>query len=260
MSEPGTRPGGLTALAVINFVWAAFELAIGAGTVTSPSTMPALIAQAEKDAAAETRPEQRKMQRCREAARGHAQRQRADPEQHGLVMLVGGVKLLFGLAADPRRYRVPQAAAVPRPDARDRLRRGLAISVGSARVAPYTQKRRARRFGISSLIGFIYPGGHALRPPRDVQATTSPSRERASGRMAEARLDLKHVGILMREPREVRGARRLRHHVRADRDRARARRRGHPDRSARQTCARSSSADRAASFRASKFVDGRGER
>src|SRR4029079_3633808 len=88
MSEPGVRPGGLTALAVINFVLAVMELISGAFTAPSPATMPFAVAQSEKNLAAESRPEKRD-----ELARKVEQLKETNEvirNSSGLVMLIGG--------------------------------------------------------------------------------------------------------------------------------------------------------------------------
>jgi hypothetical protein len=55
MSEPGARPGGLTALAVFNFVFAVLQFFSAATSLTAPILMPLAIEQAERAKAAETR-------------------------------------------------------------------------------------------------------------------------------------------------------------------------------------------------------------
>ena len=153
MSEPGVRPGGLTALAVINFVWAAFQLAIGAGTVTSPFYMPVLAAQAEKEAAAETRPEKQKdatdaAKQMREAS-DHVQLHK------NLVMLDGGVKLFLALLLI--------LAGIGYLKLRRFLGRTLGVVFAilavlwGMRRPPLHPEETGDAPGIFSLIGFIYP-------------------------------------------------------------------------------------------------------
>jgi hypothetical protein len=153
MAEPGTRPGGLTALAVINFIFAAVELIMGVGAVTSPISMPALIAHIEQTAAAESQPEKREklekqlvdMRNANEKIQSHK----------GLVYLAGGAELLFGV--------VLILSGIGYLMLRKFLGRTLGIFYGAgsilwgaaalALLAPETGKS----LGMMDLIGFVYP-------------------------------------------------------------------------------------------------------
>jgi len=153
MSEPGVRPGGLTALAVINFVLAVMELISGAFTATSPATMPFAVAQSEKNLAAESRPEKRD-----ELARKVEQLKETNEviqKNSGLVMLSGGVEAFLGLLLviagigylKLRRFlgrTVGLAYAI------------IAVCWGIAAIL-YVQKHMDHNPGIFALIGFIYP-------------------------------------------------------------------------------------------------------
>jgi hypothetical protein len=153
MSEPGVRPGGLTALAVINFVWAAFELMAGAFTATSPVTLPLAVAQAEKDLAAESRPEKRD-----ELARGVEQLKETNDvvqKNPGLAIFSGGVEGFLGLLL--------VVAGIGYLKLRRFLGRTLGVVYAIIAVCweiafiLYVQKHMDQTPGIFALIGFIYP-------------------------------------------------------------------------------------------------------
>jgi len=153
MSEPGVRPGGLTALAVINFVWAAFTFISGFAAVSSPFYMPALAAQAEKAAANESRPEKQK--EATEAAVHMREVSNQITLHKELVMLDGGAKLVLGLLLilsgigylKLRRFLGRTLGLVYAT---------VAVLWGCA-VLLWVQKEMGESPGIFSLIGFIYP-------------------------------------------------------------------------------------------------------
>jgi hypothetical protein len=153
MSEPGVRPGGLTALAVINFVWAALELMSGAGQLAAPALMPMAIAEAERAASRETdAPKREKLEMDLQHAKDA---QRVMQQHREVLMLRGSVFVLLGILLiisgigylKLRRFlgrNVGLAYAT------------LAVAWGIAEIL-YVQKQTDESPGIFSLIAFIVP-------------------------------------------------------------------------------------------------------
>jgi hypothetical protein len=168
MSEPGTRPGGLTALAVINFVFAGLGLLMSAGVFLGDTLVSMGLEAAEKDAAkraemdrqAETRGEAsrsaeevakgaKELEDMREAKRVYA--------EHGTILMVAGVVgILLAL------LQIVSGVGYLK------LRRGLGKNVGTvyalgaiaweiAGIALADKFGEGRSFGLMNIIGFIYP-------------------------------------------------------------------------------------------------------
>jgi hypothetical protein len=158
MSEPGTRPGGLTALAIINFVWAVLELASGAAQLAAPALMPIAIQQGEKEVArleADTRANPEKLTKARADLEKMREGEHVIGEHRLLIVLSGGMAFLLG------------AMLIVSGIGYLKQRRVLGKFVGTAyaviellwQVAAvlYVQNTMGESPGIFSLIGFIYP-------------------------------------------------------------------------------------------------------
>jgi hypothetical protein len=153
MAEGGTRPGGLTALAVISFIWALIEIVRGISGVASPYFWPAAIEQTEKAATRESDPKKK------------ADLETALPEMRELnaiiqanrrdVMLYGGVKAFLGV--------VLVIAGIGYLGLRRFLGRALGLLYGATAVLwavaliVYFQQRTGKSPGIMMLIEFVVP-------------------------------------------------------------------------------------------------------
>lgn len=168
MAEPGTRPGGLTALAVINFVFAAIGLLM-AGGVFLGGAMVSMGLQhaeeqaarnAEKDRAAETRGEvARTAEELAAESKGIDDMRKAKRtfDEHGsLLMLVGVVGALLAV------LQIVSGIGYLK------LKRGLGRTVGTVYavgaiiweicgIAFASQFGEEHSFGLMNVVGFIYP-------------------------------------------------------------------------------------------------------
>lgn len=167
MSEPGTRPGGLTALAIINFLVAAWSLLGAASVFLGPALVSAGLKHAEAQAAeraerdrrAETRGEAtRPTEEVRKEAEGLENMRKAERlfEEHpSFFMLVGGGRVVLGLLL------LLSAIGYLK------VRRGLGRMVGSVYalaaiawgiwVIKAASTIPEHSFGLFDLIGFLYP-------------------------------------------------------------------------------------------------------
>jgi hypothetical protein len=167
MSEPGTRPGGLTALAIINFVFAAWGLIVAAGVFFAPIAISAGIKHAEMqadrkaklDREAETRgAETRSAEELAREEKGLKDMREAEglfKKHPTMFMLVGvmGVVISALLLLSGIGYL--------------KLKRGLGRTVGTIYALVtmawevcgivFAAQFGDRSFGLANMIGFIYP-------------------------------------------------------------------------------------------------------
>jgi hypothetical protein len=100
MSEPGTRPGGLTALAVINFVFAGFAILGGGSRAALPVLVPIVEAHEEmaasRRAASESREESRPVRRGVQPGSDEEILRNTARDRPALFVLAGGIDILLG--------------------------------------------------------------------------------------------------------------------------------------------------------------------
>jgi hypothetical protein len=150
MSAPGTRPGGLTALAVISFIWALFELIAAGGTISSPWTIPLVVKETERQVA-EGKQKQADLDKLVEANQ-HIQNNKnlvlamgAVEGIFGIVLIVAGIGYLKQKRGIGKRLGTAYAVA--------------AIIWGAAGffIAKHMSDGKVDAFSLMSLIGFIVP-------------------------------------------------------------------------------------------------------
>jgi hypothetical protein len=165
MSEPGTRPGGLTALAVINFVFGGFGILGGIGTLFAPMAVSMAVEQSEAaesrragkiEAGSETMPvtdEEKRHREQQEEMREAARIMKETP--YRLFVLAAGVEVSLS------------ALLIVAGVGYLKLRRFLGRTLGTVYAVgaigwacvqlAYMSKVMGQSFGLLNMIGFIYP-------------------------------------------------------------------------------------------------------
>lgn len=150
MSEPGMRPGGLTALAIISFIWALIQLIGGGFTLMMPATMPFAVEMAEKDAAS-SHPSPKAEANLKDVRHAAA----LVEANKTFILVEGVVSILFAVML------VVAGIGYLKQKRGIGLRLGtiyavLAIVVGIVAIL-YAQQKMEQPMSLFSLVGFLLP-------------------------------------------------------------------------------------------------------